>query len=83
MLFFEMTISCHISITRAQISYIKAANGCTGCTAPVFWTPFLNIYPLLPRPFIVSGLNEGVVHGQPFPGKLENSEAGNTKTCWE
>jgi hypothetical protein len=36
-----------------------------------------------PRLFIVSGLNEGVVHGQPFPRKLENPEAGNTKTCWE
>ena len=68
---------------KTQISYIKAASGCTGCTGPMSWIPVLHIYPPLgplPSPFIVSGVNEGLIHGQPLAGNMENSEAGNTKT---
>jgi hypothetical protein len=47
---------------------------CLGYPSFISTSPLLN-----PLPFIFSGLNEGLVHGQPFPGKLENSEAGNKK----
>jgi hypothetical protein len=45
---------------------------------------FISNPPKSPVPLFFSGLNEGLVHGQPFPGKLEDLEAGNKKkTCWE